>query len=109
MNKSEQLMDKSASDAIVFSTVVTCFRAITCLELNARCCYVPNDLTDDEWCLAFRNAALSKTIDDYLDYAISHKLTASKLSVNGKMKVAQAHSVAFRLAQTFKSLFHKPE
>ena len=109
MNKSEQLMDKKTSDAIVFSTVVTCFRAVTCLELNARRCYVPNDLTDDEWCLAFKHAALANSIDEYLDYAMDHKLTAAKLSVNGKMKVEQAHSVAFRLAQTFKSLFHKPE
>ena len=109
MNKSERIMDKNESDAIVFSTVVTCFRAVTCLELNARRCYVPNDLTDDEWCLAFRYAALANTLEEYLDYAKSHKLTASKLSVNGKTKTTQAHSVAFRLAQTFKSLFHKPE
>lgn len=90
-------------NAVVFSTIVTCFRSVLCNELSARKMFIPNK-TDEEWCQMFKICALNIYADSWAEAKALDWFPAAK-SVNSKSKTDQAFSVAWRLAQGFKYMF----
>lgn len=90
-------------NALVFSTIVTCFRSVLCNELGARKMYIPKK-SDEDWCQLFKLCAL-EDFATAINTAKESKWFPAAKTVNSKTKTEQSFSVAWRLAQGFKYMF----
>lgn len=91
-------------EMLVFSTLVSAFRAVMCEELKIRKAYIPR-MSDNDWCKCYRLAALSNSFEEFKSDVSDMGLYASRLTVTNEKRADMGISCAWRLAQCFRHMF----
>jgi len=91
-------------EMIVFSTLVSAFRAVMCEELKIRKAYIPK-MSDEDWCKCYRLASLSHSFEEFKDDIKDMGIYANRLTVTARKLADMGIACAWRLAQCFKHMF----